>query len=137
MQQNLPNQSGQSGHIPFAQNINLRHYWHTVLERRWLVLTAFFTILLLTAIYLFRATPIYSATVRLQIDREGANPLNRGESFSLETREQDYLQTQYKNIQSRSLIGGVVDALKLDKDPRYAKAMDVVEAVARDIRVIP
>ena len=134
MQQNLPNQSG---HIPFAQNINLRHYWHTVLERRWLVLTAFFTILLLTALYLFRATPIYSASVRIQIDRESSNPLNVRESLSLETREQDYLQTQYKNIVSRSLIQSVVDALKLDKDPRYSKSLDVVQAVSRDISVVP
>src|SRR5688572_28888074 len=137
MQQNLPNQSGQSGHIPFAQNINLRHYWHTVLERRWLVLTAFFTILLLTALYLFRATPIYSASVRIQIDRESSNPLNVRESLSLETREQDYLQTQYKNIVSRSLIQSVVDALKLDKDPRYSKSLDKVQAVSRDISVVP
>ena len=134
MQQNLPNQPG---HTPFAQNINLRHYWHTVLERRWLVLTAFFTILLLTALYLFRATPIYSASVRIQIDRESANPLNVRESLSLETREQDYLQTQYKNIVSRSLIQSVVDALKLDKDPRYSKSLDVVQAVSRDISVVP
>lgn len=120
-----------------APNLNLRHYWHTVLERRWLVITAFFTILLLTAIYLFRATPIYAAVVRIQIDRESGNPLNVRDSLSLETREQDYLQTQYKNLHSRSLVLSVINSLKLDKDPRYAKAMDKVEAVSRDIAVIP
>ena len=134
MQQNLPNQSG---HSQLVQNINLRHYWHTVLERRWLVLTAFFTIILLTAFYLFRAEKIYAATVRIQIDRESGNPLNVRESLSLETREQDYLQTQYKNIVSRSLIQSVVDTLKLDKDPRYSKSLDVTQAVARDISVVP
>jgi polysaccharide biosynthesis transport protein len=127
----------QPGASQIAQNINLRHYWHVVLERRWLVLTAFFTILILTAVYLFRATPIYSASVRIQIDRESGNPLNVRESFSLETREQDYLQTQYKNIVSRSLIESVIQALKLDKDPRYEKSMDRVAAVARDISVVP
>jgi polysaccharide biosynthesis transport protein len=120
-----------------GQNLNLRHYWHVVLERRWLVITAFFTILLLTAIYLFRATPIYSAVVRIQIDRESPNPLNVRDSLSLETREQDYLQTQYKNLQSRSLVQSVINSLKLDKDPRYEKAMDRVDAVLRDISVIP
>jgi polysaccharide biosynthesis transport protein len=130
-------QLAQPGGVQIAQNINLRHYWHVVLERRWLVLTAFFTILLLTAVYLFRATPIYSATVRMQIDRESGNPLNVRESFSLETREQDYLQTQYKNIVSRSLIESVIQALKLDKDPRYEKSTDRVAAVGRDISVVP
>ena len=103
----------------FGPQLNLRHYWHLVLERRWLVITAFFTILLLTAIYLFRATPIYSAVVRIQIDRESGNPLNVKDSLSLETREQDYLQTQYKNLHSRSLVQSVINSLKLDEDPRY------------------
>lgn len=134
MQQNLPTPPNNS---QFGQNVNLRHYWHMVLERRWLVLTSFFTILLLTAVYLFRATPIYSATVRIQIDRESGNPLNVREAVSLDTREQDYLQTHYKNIVSRSLIESVVNALKLEKDSRYAKSMDVVQAVANDITVVP
>jgi polysaccharide biosynthesis transport protein len=134
MQQNLPNPPS---HSALGQNVNLRHYWHLVLERRWLVLTAFFTILVLTAVYLARATPIFSASVRIQIDRESSNPLNVREAVSLETREQDYLQTQYKNIVSRSLIESVVNALKLDQDARYAKAMDVVDAVSRDISVAP
>jgi capsular exopolysaccharide synthesis family protein len=120
-----------------TQNLNLRHYWHVVLERRWMVITSFFFILLLTAIYLYRATPIYGASVRIQIDRESSNPLNFKDAVSLETREQDYLQTQYKNLQSRSLIQAVIAALKLEKDPRYEKAMDKVEAVSKDISIAP
>jgi succinoglycan biosynthesis transport protein ExoP len=120
-----------------GQSINFRHYWHMLLERRWLVITSFFSILLLTAIFLVRATPIFSATVRIQIDRESGNPLNLRDNFGLEAREQDYLQTQYKNLQSRTLIQSVVNNLKLDKDPRYAKAMDPVLAVQKDINIVP
>src|SRR5688572_17755362 len=134
MQQNLPTPPSP---LQFGQNLNVRHYWHLVLERRWLALACFFTIIVLTAIYLVRATPIYSATVRVQIDRESANPLNPREAVSLDTREQDYLQTQYKNILSRSLVESLVTALKLDKDPRYAKSMDVVASVSKDISVVP
>ena len=43
------------------EKINLRHYWHVILERRWLVLTAFISV--------FNATPVYQATARMQIDR--------------------------------------------------------------------
>src|ERR1051325_3255326 len=119
------------------QTANLRHYWHIVLERRWLVITAFFTILILTALYLFRAVPIFQATVRIQIDRENNNPMSFREPLSVETREQDYLQTQYKNLQSRTLIRAVINKEKLDKDPRYAKKLDPVEAVAKDISIVP
>ena len=66
-------------------------------------------VIILTAFYLFSATPIFSATTRLQIDRETENAL-RMESFVMEgAREQDYLQTQYKNLQSRSLMEMVLE----------------------------
>ncbi len=129
--------SPESQDSPAAQSANLRHYWHIVLERRWLVITAFFTILILTAIYLFRAVPIYQASARVQIDRENNNPLNLRDQLSLETREQDYLQTQYKNLLSRTLLQTVINKEKLDQDPRYAKKLDRVEALARDVSIVP
>ncbi|HUP79904.1 MAG TPA: Wzz/FepE/Etk N-terminal domain-containing protein, partial [Pirellula sp.] len=119
------------------QNLNFRHYWHMILERRWLVITSFFTILLLTAIYLVRATPIYSASVRLQIDREMGNPLDLRDNFTMDAREQDYLQTQYKNLQSRTLLQTIVNSLRLDKDPRYSKAVDPVVALQKDLTIAP
>jgi succinoglycan biosynthesis transport protein ExoP len=124
--------------LGFGQSTDsLRHYWHVVLERRWLVITAFVSIVLLSAFYLFRATPIYQAVTRVQINREAENVLNIKDVFSVDAREQDYLQTQYKNLQSRSLIDSVVEKLKLDKDPRYARSLDPTMAVSRDITIAP
>src|SRR6266550_1200487 len=117
--------------------INLRHYWHVILERRWLVIAAFCSVFALCLIYLFKATRIYQATTRIQIDRESDNVLNIKDVFSVDGREQDYLQTQYKNLQSRTLIESVVSKLKLDKDPRYAKSGDLPKAVSDDITIAP
>src|SRR5262245_25417309 len=111
------------------ENINLRHYWHVILERRWLVVTAFFSVFALCLIYLFKAPRIYQATARMQIDRESENVLNLKDVFAVDGREQDYLQTQYKNLQSRTLIESVAGKLKLKDDPRYAKSRDVSRAV--------
>src|ERR1044072_6677891 len=119
------------------EKINLRHYWHVILERRWLVIAAFCSVFALCLIYLFKATRIYQASTRIQIDRESDNVLNIKDVFSVDGREQDYLQTQYKNLQSRTLIESVVSRLKLDKDPRYAKSMDVSKAVSEDITIAP
>ena len=119
------------------EKINLRHYWHVILERRWLVVTAFFSVFALCLIYLFHAQRIYQATARMQIDRESDNVLNIKDVFAVDGREQDYLQTQYKNLQSRSLIDSVVGRLKLDKDPRYAKSVDPIRAVAQDVTIAP
>src|SRR5438552_14646645 len=119
------------------EKINVRHYWHVVLERRWLVVSAFCSVLALCLIYLFNAQRIFQATARMQIDRESDNVLNIKDVFAVDGREQDYLQTQYKNLQSRTLIESVVSKLKLDKDPRYAKSVDLSKAVSEDIAIAP
>lgn len=123
--------------VVHEEKINLRHYWHVILERRWLVFTALFSVFALCLIYLFNAQRIFQATARMQIDRESDNVLNIKDVFAVDGREQDYLQTQYKNLQSRSLIQSVAAKLKLDKDPRYARSADVVKAVAQDITIAP
>lgn len=119
------------------ESINLRHYWHVVLERRWLVITAFVSVFILCLIYLAKAPRIYQATTRLEIKRESENFLNLRDAFSVEGRDQDYLQTQYKNLQSRTLIASVVAKLNLKDDPRYKEARDPVVAVASDIIISP
>ena len=37
----------------FEESINLRHYWHIVLERRWLVVATFAVVMVLCLFYLF------------------------------------------------------------------------------------
>ena len=119
------------------EKINLRHYWHVVLERRWLVVSAFCSVLALCLIYLFNAQRIFQATARMQIDRESDNVLNIKDVFAVDGREQDYLQTQYKNLQSRTLLESIIATLNLDKDARYALSGDPVRAVAQDITIAP
>ena len=101
--------SGTEGDGLLDEGINIRHYWQIILERRWLVIATFLVLVILTSFYLFTATPIFSSTTRLQIDRESENSL-RMESFVMDgSREHDYLQTQYKNLQSRTLMHLVLD----------------------------
>jgi capsular exopolysaccharide synthesis family protein len=122
---------------PSDDNTNLRHYWHVILERRWLVVTAFISVFVLCMFYLVKAPRIYQATVRVQIDKEADNLLNLRDFIAVDSREQDYLQTQYKNIKNRLLLQEVVAKLKLKDDPRYAKRMDVAAALDQDVVVAP
>ena len=66
------------------EKINLRHYWHVILERRWLVVAAFCCVFALCLIYLFKATRIFQATARMQIDRESENVLNIKDAFAVD-----------------------------------------------------
>jgi len=110
----------------FEESINLRHYWHIVLERRWLVAATFTVVMILCLFYLFTATSIFSATTRLQIDNETENSM-RMESFVMEGMQgQDYLQTQYKNLQSRSLMETVLKEMQ-----QNAKILDGLNSKKR------
>jgi capsular exopolysaccharide synthesis family protein len=122
---------------PSDDNTNLRHYWHVILERRWLVVTAFISVFVLCMFYLVKAPRIYQATVRVQIDKEVDNLLNLRDFIAVDSREQDYLQTQYKNIKNHLLLQSVVAKLKLKDDPRYAKRMDMAAALDQDVVVAP
>ncbi|HEY6229539.1 MAG TPA: polysaccharide biosynthesis tyrosine autokinase [Verrucomicrobiae bacterium] len=125
-------------HLPVAENnANLRNYIHIVMERRWLAISAFLVALVLTAIYLAQAKPVFQAVARLQINKESDNPLTGKDSYTDARYEMDYLQTQYKNLQSRTLLGMVIDQLALTNDARYAKSLDPIARLSRDVTISP
>jgi polysaccharide biosynthesis transport protein len=115
----------------------LREYWRIVLERRWLIIATFAVFVVMGAVYAFRATPIYQAVTRLQIDPETGGVLSLRDVIGVGNKDQDYLQTQYKNLMARSLIDSVMGKLKLDEDDRYKRKMDKVEAIGKDIEIVP
>jgi polysaccharide biosynthesis transport protein len=117
-------------------SLNLRHYWHIILERRWLVVATFLGVFALAIIYLVRAEPIYTAAAKLQIDREDQGFLSDG-GIVVSGNHNEYLQTMYKNLMSRSLIEKVRSELGLDEDERYKKALDKNAAVSADITIKP
>lgn len=117
-------------------SLNLRHYWLIILERRWLVVATFLGVFALAIIYLVRAEPIYTAEAKLQIDREDQGFLSDG-GIVVSGNHNEYLQTMYKNLMSRSLIEKVRSELGLDEDERYKKALDKNAAVSADITIKP
>ena len=123
-----------------ADNVDASHYrdyWHVVLERRWLIIAVFLCFVALGVVYAFRATPIFQGISRLQIDPESAGVLSVKDVIAMGGKDQDYLQTQYKNLVSRSLLESLVAKLRLEEDDRYKKAVDKTAAVAKDIDIVP
>ena len=136
MEEQLQSQQGNSmsGADP---SINLRQYWHVILERRWLIVATWSVCIIAGVLYAFQAVPMFRAIARLQIDPENQGVLNLN-SLALGNSDQNYLTTQYRNLESRSLMIAVMDKLKLDtEDERYAKSVDKVTAVTKDIKIVP
>lgn len=125
------------GLLSAEAKVHLRHYWQVILERRWLVIIGFFVCLLASTLYLLRAPKIYRATSSIQIDRESEGLFSSKELVLNTGREQDYLQTQYKNLQSPTLLRKVIAELQLDKRAEYQDELDIVEAISRQIQVVP
>ncbi len=133
--QNSLMETAAEGSMP---NLNLKHYWHVLLERRWLVIFTMVIVLAAALAYLYKAPRVYEAVTRLQIDRESDGSLNLQQGLAMSLGpDPDYLQTQYKNIVTRTLIETVIKRERLNDDPRYYKNLDVVKAVANDITISP
>lgn len=130
-------EQGRGGLLSAEARVHLRHYWQVMLERRWLVVIGFFLCLVASSLYLLKASKIYRASAVIQIDRE-ADGLFSSKELVLNTgREQDYLQTQYKNLQSPGLLRRVIEELSLDKVPEYQEASDILTTLQNQIDIVP
>jgi polysaccharide biosynthesis transport protein len=103
-------------------SINLLDYWRVLVKRRWTILTITFAVLIVTAIATWKSTPIYRSTIKIQIDPEQTNVLpfkDTVEPTASYAQSQDYLQTQFKILESKTLAERVIRTLNLDKNPSF------------------
>lgn len=101
------------------QEVHLRDYWRTILKHRWTVLTFFAIIVTIATIYTFSITPTYRAIATVKIDRERPQILSFQEigSAGHTTYDPEFMGTQQKLLQSRSLAKRVIEAVNLSGQP--------------------
>ena len=97
---------------------HLLDYARVIVKRRHVALTAFTVVALGAIVYSFTATPIYEGRVQLLIESDDPNVVNfqqvTGDKVDANTlSRQDYYQTQYRLLQSRTVAKKAIDALKL------------------------
>ena len=73
----------------------------------------------LGAVRTLMETPLYTATVRLQIDRNVAKIVEGGNVTPVEGADTEFLRTQYELLQSRTMAERVAIALKLGEDTDF------------------
>ena len=99
--------------------IDLRDYLRVLVKRRWLVLSAFFIVTLLVAVHDFTAVPIFDATVRMVIEKQNQNVVSIQEVMAADATGTDYYQTQYKIIESRTVVRKVINQLGLRNSEEF------------------
>lgn len=103
---------------PADDEINLLDYWRILVKRRWAVAGVVALVLLLALVFTLLATPIYRSSATLQIERdsikvvevEGLTPVESGWN-------NDFYQTQYELLKSRTLAERVAAQLALATNP--------------------
>ena len=117
-----------------GQGFHLLDYVRVLYKRRWTATTAFAVVFLSVAAYTLTAIPIYEARVQLLIEKENANVVDFKQVFEQNQITDDYYQTQYKILQSRTLARRTIDALKLwdhpQIDPKSDDSLTVRKVVA-------
>jgi polysaccharide biosynthesis transport protein len=99
----------------------LHDYLTILMRRRWTILAVFACVFTYGALRTFTEIPIYKATVQLLIERQAPRILSQAEGLSSEASGygEEFYQTHYKLLESKSLVQKVVAKLDLKNDPHY------------------
>ncbi|MCI4445644.1 MAG: polysaccharide biosynthesis tyrosine autokinase [Candidatus Aminicenantes bacterium] len=92
--------------------IDLRKYVDIIIRRRWTIISVTIIAVVVTLLVSLATRPTYTAKGTVMIEKE-PNILSFEDIFQIETFRDDYFQTQYKLLQSRSLAERTIDKLKL------------------------
>lgn len=110
-----------------GQLLDLAVYWRLALKHRILILLCFFGALAVGAALTFLMTPIYTAQATLQIDREAARVFDSESVTPSESliQGEEFFQTQYGLLRSRSLAERVIEGLGLASSDEALEAIGV------------
>lgn len=109
-----------------AADIDLAHYVQVLSRRRWIILAVFTIVVLSAALYVYTARPVFSATAMLLIEKEQrAQSYNEG--MMVESTADDYYQTQYRLLTSRSLLKKVYETVGLAQQEDFAGGIGALE----------
>ncbi len=124
---------------PREAGFDLFHYWRILNKRRWLIISTTASFIVLGTVASLMQTPLYTATARLQIDRNVAKIVEQGNVTPIEGADFEFLRTQYELLQSRTMAERVASALKLGNDPDFLKPREfsIVGAVMDILKSAP
>jgi polysaccharide biosynthesis transport protein len=94
---------------------DIRAYWRIIRKRIWTIATALLVVLSTGLLVTVKQKPVYQAKALLEIAKENPNILTVQELFQLENVSDNYLETQYKVLQSETLARRVIGELHLDQ----------------------
>ena len=86
-------------------------YWGVLVRHRWTVITFLLVSVIVTTIWTFTTRPVFTAAATLRIEKDEPRVLKFEEVVKADA-QQDYYQTQFKVLQSRTLANRVIGLLE-------------------------
>lgn len=128
----LPSTEAFRGQGAYGENEPLvSRYLRVARRRKWLIISAVIASVLAGLIVTLLTTPLYTATAQVEISRE-ANKVVDIEGVEPETQavDQEFYQTQYGLLMSKTLAERVARELRLADDPSFFEAFGQGEDAA-------
>lgn len=94
-----------------ASDVELREYWRILVKYRKLLVAIVLGFFVVSLIIAFTRTPLYTATARLRIGSyDPILPSTQVEDILQQrTRESNFMETQVRELESRSLVGKILE----------------------------
>src|SRR5215470_7933420 len=111
---------------------HLYDYLLVLRKHQWLILSFMLAVVTIVAIATFRMQPVYTATARIEIDRENSNilPFQGPEAYDFYSDSESYIETQSKILTSETLALQTIRNSGLSSRPEFSNPSGPSEAIA-------
>lgn len=101
------------------QKIELLEFWNVIKKRKWIIFIIFAIVTTYVSISTFKKRPVYQTAARILIDKQYPNVVSFKEVLRLSANRNDYYESQYKILKSKTLVRRVIDELDLQNSPEF------------------
>ncbi len=111
---------------PQEDEKHLMDYVRVLYKRRWVAIPTFLVILVVGVINTYRTTPVYEAHAQILIEKDTPRVGGFNDLFAQQDGwyNDEFYQTQYRILQSRSLARKAVVAMKLEQNLAYKRMIE-------------
>lgn len=118
-----------------GEQIDFSYYFSVVLKHVWLLFSVVCIGIFTAVLVNIFMQPVYKASVLMMIDREDAGKIETS-SFGSWTSDEDYYRTQYKLLESRSLLEKVYKNMDLNRYQEFKNPGGWIK-LKKSISVVP
>ena len=105
--------------VSAGSSMSLADFFSTLLQRKWILMGVVGTLLALTTVVLFMLTPRYEGEASIMVDGQERVNIGLPEVMPNLPMDSETIASEIEVLRGRSMVGKVVDRLKLEQDPEF------------------